>query len=414
MFRNYLVTAYKVLLRRKFFSFVNLFGIALTLGVLTTVVAMLDNYLYPGGAESNSGRYLEVSSLVLVSEDGHSNWSDNPGFRFMQEYVLPMKTPERITVFSSVVAGTSFVNGQKHELALKRTDGNYWKILTFRFIEGSPLTEEDNESGRFVAVINRNTRDRIFGERPVLGERLKVNGQTFEIVGVVENEPQMNIHAYADVWVPISTDPSSTYRSQMMSGFDALLLAKSRADLDAIRKEFHEALLSFEYEDPTQFATAYGAADTKLEALARGLTNSQQSYDSGASVFVTTLIAAMVVFMLLPTINLVNLNTSRILERASEIGVRKAFGASSRTLVGQFIVENLVLTLVGGLVGFVLAVLLLDLVTTSDLLKYSALRINVRIFGIALLLIGFFGVLSGAYPAWRMSRMQPVDALRGA
>ena len=52
--------------------------------------------------------------------------------------------------------------------------------------------------------------------------------------------------------------------------------------------------------------------------------------------------------MLLPAINLVNLNVSRILERASEIGVRKAFGASSRTLVGQFVVENVVLTLVGG------------------------------------------------------------------
>jgi putative ABC transport system permease protein len=117
---------------------------------------------------------------------------------------------------------------------------------------------------------------------------------------------------------------------------------------------------------------------------------------------------------LLPTINLVNLNTSRILERASEIGVRKAFGASSATLVGQFLVENLVLTLVGGLLGFVLAVLLMDLVIVSDLLRYAQLQVNFRVFAIALLLIGFFGLISGAYPAWRMSRMQPVVALKGA
>ena len=59
--------------------------------------------------------------------------------------------------------------------------------------------------------------------------------------------------------------------------------------------------------------------------------------------------------MLLPTVNLVNINLSRILDRASEIGVRKAFGASSRTLVGQFVVENLVLTLIGGAIGLLLA-----------------------------------------------------------
>ena len=110
---------------------------------------------------------------------------------------------------------------------------------------------------------------------------------------------------------------------------------------------------------------------------------------------------------------MVNLNTSRILERASEIGVRKAFGATSATLVGQFMVENLVLTLIGGLLGFVLAIMLLDLVAASNLIKYADLRINLRVFGAALLLMVFFGVLSGAYPAWRMSRMRPVDALRG-
>ena len=64
----------------------------------------------------------------------------------------------------------------------------------------------------------------------------------------------------------------------------------------------------------------------------------------------------MLLFMLLPTLNLVNINLSRILERSSEIGVRKAFGASSRTLVGQFVVENLVLTLIGAAVGLVLSV----------------------------------------------------------
>jgi len=414
MFKNYLVTAYKVLLRRKFFSFVNLFGIALTLAVLTLVVAMLDNYLFPRGAEKKSGRFLEVSKLVLESEDGNSNWSDNPGFRFMQEYVLPMESPGMISLYSSMVPGTSFVDGEKYSLTMKRTDGNYWKILEFNFIEGGPLTEEDNQRGRFVAVINRQTRDRIFADRPALSEQIKVNGQTFEIIGVVENEAELATHAFADIWVPISTDPSTSYRTQMMSGFNALLMARPGQNLAVIQEEYRARLDSFEFEDPEQFAVAIGGADTKLDAIAREVTNNWRNYESGAGRFVGILAVGIFVFMLLPTINLVNLNTSRILERASEIGVRKAFGASSGNLVFQFITENLVLTLIGGLIGYALAIGLLDLIETSGLIKYADLHVNLRIFFASLLLIGFFGVLSGAWPAWRMSRMSAVDALRGA
>ena len=414
MFKNYLITAYKVLLRRKFFSFVNLFGIALTLAVLTVVVALMDSYLFPSSAERNSGRFLEVSRLMLESEDRQSNWSSSPGYRFMQDYVRPMQTPALISVYNEGSSANSFVGGQKYELTLKRTDGNYWKILEFDFLEGNALTDEDNELGRYVAVINRSTRRKLFNDQAALGKDVTVNGQTFEVVGVVSDESEISRHAFADVWVPVSTNPSTSYQQQMMDGFIALLMAHSSADLDAIRTEYRERIDGFEYDDPEQFAYAIGGADSKLDALARELTNNWKHYDSGAGTFVAIVLSGMFLFMLLPTINMVNLNTSRILERASEIGVRKAFGASSANLVWQFIVENLVLTLVGGLLGFFLAYLLLDLVVASDLIKYADLRMNARVFLASLLLIGFFGVLSGAYPAWRMSRMQPVAALKGA
>jgi putative ABC transport system permease protein len=119
-------------------------------------------------------------------------------------------------------------------------------------------------------------------------------------------------------------------------------------------------------------------------------------------------------FMLLPTVNLVNLNVSRIMERASEIGVRKAFGASSRVLVGQFLVENVVLTLVGGALGLAGSVWLLWLVNRSGLILYADLQLNHRIFLTGLGLAVFFGIMSGVYPAWRMSRLHPVQALKGA
>ena len=141
---------------------------------------------------------------------------------------------------------------------------------------------------------------------------------------------------------------------------------------------------------------------------------SQKLAENRSSQLLGWLLGVAFVFMLLPTVNLVNISVSRILERASEIGVRKAFGASSRTLVGQFLVENLVLTLVGGLVGFLLAVLVVDAINGSGLFPYARFTLNLRVFLYGLLLTLFFAVLSGVYPAWKMSRLHPVDALKGA
>jgi putative ABC transport system permease protein len=94
--------------------------------------------------------------------------------------------------------------------------------------------------------------------------------------------------------------------------------------------------------------------------------------------------------------------------------VRKAFGASSRDLVGQFVVENVVLTVIGGVLAAFAAVLVLAVVNRAGVIPYAQLALNVRVllWGCAFAL--FFGVLSGAWPAYRMSRLHPVDALKGA
>src|SRR6185436_9662511 len=101
-----------------------------------------------------------------------------------------------------------------------------------------------------------------------------------------------------------------------------------------------------------------------------------------------------VLFMLLPAINLVNLNLSRILERSGEIGVRKAFGASGSTLVGQFVVESLVLSLFGGALGFLLSGLVLAALNASGAIPYAQLTLNLRVFLWGVAFSAVFGLLS--------------------
>ncbi len=166
--------------------------------------------------------------------------------------------------------------------------------------------------------------------------------------------------------------------------------------------------------DPKAWGKALFWADTKIEAFARLSIGNTDKEDSGAVMLLAVLAALMLVFMLLPALNLVNLNTGRILERSSEIGVRKAFGATSTQLVIQLIIENILLCLAGGLIGLVCAKGVLVWLESSGLIPYMKVDMNIAVLCYGLLITTVFGLLSGALPAWKMSRLDPVHALKGA
>jgi putative ABC transport system permease protein len=191
-----------------------------------------------------------------------------------------------------------------------------------------------------------------------------------------------------------------------------LLLLSPGADIDAIQQEFTSRLRTIQFPDPKGFNKVHAIPETLFDTVARLLFGGRGEGDYGAKLRMALVVGALL-FMLLPAINLVNLNVSRILERSSEIGVRKAFGASSWALIGQFLVENVVLTLLGGVLGLAVAWALLASINASGLIPYLDLAMNARVFGWGVFFALVFAVTSGVYPAWRMSRLHPVNALRG-
>lgn len=415
MLKNYLKVALKVLARRKFFTFISLFGISLTLLVLLVATAILDHALAPHSPETRSDRTLGVYFLKMQGPQMTS--STEPGYGFLHRYVRPLASlpgVEKVAIVSTPQPVVSYPGGRKVESRLRRADGEFWQVLDFTFLEGGPFTGEDEKNANFVAVITESTRRRFFGGGPALGRAIEADGQRFRIVGVVPDVPVLRDSSSADLWVPISTAKSSHYKEHWMGEFTGLILARSRADFPAIRAELQARVRDAERHlpDPKNYKTLTVNADTLFDAAARRMSPGDASGIRPERVW-AALFLLMLLFMLLPTLNLVNINLSRILDRASEIGVRKAFGASSRTLVGQFVVENVVLTLVGAGLSLVLSALALQALNASGLIAHAQLALNWRIFLYGLALALFFGVLSGVYPAWRMSKLHPVQALRG-
>jgi putative ABC transport system permease protein len=410
MLNNYIKVALKVLARRKFFTFISLFGISFTLLFLMVATAMFDNLFAPRAPESKFDRVLGVYRIGLHGE--HFNATGNPGDRFVIEYVLGLPGAEATSVFTGQSALSMYHLNRKIETHLRRTDSAYWQILDFDFVEGGPLTESDNANASFVAVITDDMRTKLYGRgSTALGKTFEVDGQRFRVIGVVPAVPITREVAFSEIWVPIGTMKTRDYERQMMGSFGGIVLARSRGDFDALRREFEQRTSRFVFEDKN-FNRLSAGLDTRFQFAARATLGSQFK-GNRTLVFRGILGALALLFMLLPTMNLVSINLSRIMERASEIGVRKAFGASSRALIGQFIVENVVLTMIGGLIGFVLSVAVLSALSRMELIPYAIFDVNLRIFFYGLLIAVFFGLLSGVYPAWRMSRIQAVNALRG-
>lgn len=411
MIRHYLVLSVKVLLRRKFFTFISLFGVAFTLGVLVLVVAFADHMLAASAPETRKDRTLGVYSIRLLGE--HSSSQSAASYSLFDRHARNLPGAERLSIFSTTQSAETFVGGQKVTLYLKHTDADFFEILQYTFLEGAPYSAAEVRDAAPVAVVSSRVRQRVFNGQPAVGRTLELGGQRLTVIGVVADVSELKMVPFADVWAPVTTRKGALDSTQLMGPFSALVLASSRAAMPGIREEFDSRLRRLEL--PPGVDTIVAPFETQFEWMARQMSlGDRRNAESQAPRLVLLLTVAGLLFSFLPAVNLVNLNVSRIMERASEIGVRKAFGARSRTLVVQFVVENVLLTLTGSLVAFVGSLFLLRAINSSGLFVDLQLGLNVRVFAWGVVLAVLFGIVSGVYPAWRMSRLRPVDALKGA
>ncbi|WP_285008634.1 ABC transporter permease [Pedobacter faecalis] len=422
MLRNYYKIAIAVLKRRKFFTFISLFGISLTLTVLMVTTAFMDKIFSPAYPDVKRGRSLFITKGSLTNtKEGWYNGS-SVSFDFLYHYVTKLKTPEKVSIFTFSSSTNAYVNNRKLSIEYKFTDGAFWEVAEFKFLEGRSYTEPAVERADRVAVITARTRKRYFGDdAAVAGKYIELDNVNYRVIGVVADLPRSNRNYYSDVYLPYTVSKIDYRRvgqpginkislvDRYLGGFGAVMVARSESEVPKMRQEFKQ-MLARSFKPDTEYDKLYIHADTPFEEFSRNIFGNDES--TGLAATIGAGILVVLLFLLLPAINLVNVNITRIMERSSEIGVRKAFGASSKMLVYQFLVENVILTLIGGLIGLVLSAISIYFFNQSSLLPDLDLALNWTVLGAGLLLCLLFGLLSGVYPAWRMSRFNVVHALK--
>lgn len=414
MILNYIKIAWKVLLRHPFYTFVTLFGISITLTVIVVLSSFVDHLFAPHYPETQRGRSLYLQFATLRDTVRQSQRNGPIAFSFLSEHTRNLPLTEAVTISSFLNTSTAYSQGRKIKLNNKFTDANFWKVLEFDFLEGKPYTEQNITNSDLVAVITDGLKKQYFGTETeaVAGREIEVEGLKFRVIGVVKGSPPTRFFSYADIYFPY-TSPKSNYQNGPYSGsYTAIVLARKASDRPAIQSEFQSRI--------RQIKSPYRQNGQNFNYLKVPFDDYQgtifEVFIANNSNLRTMLYSAIafILFMLLglPAVNLVNVNVSRILERASEIGVRKAFGAPVRTLLWQFIVENIFITLLGGLLALVLSFLVIQWINYEEWIAYADLTINPSVFLVSLLVCLLFGFLSGVLPALRMSKIKIVDALK--
>ncbi|UZR96336.1 ABC transporter permease [Chondrinema litorale] len=290
-------------------------------------------------------------------------------------------------------------------------DSNAFQMFSWKMLQGDPLTALDEP---YNIVLTEDIANKYFGNEDPLGKTIIVDeNDTYTVSGVMENVPD-NSHFTFDGLVSMST--FRKYRPGIFANWGYVdfytyftLYDKSQlSNIEAKADEFTQKYTG--NWDQTHYVIAFEPmTDAYLHSKA-----GRQPGDTGSlsNLYIFASIALFI--LLIACINFINLSTSRSLERAKEVGIRKVAGAVKTTLTVQFLTEYILLTFLSLLLALILVVafapILQDLIGKP--INYQIL-FSWQILPILLVATILIGLLAGSYPAWLLSKFSPATVLKG-
>ncbi|MDE6514158.1 MAG: ABC transporter permease [Muribaculaceae bacterium] len=398
---------------------VSVIGTALAIYLIMMVVMLQSVKVEPFAPESNRDRFLHATYLSITTPNGM--WNACHSYPFVRNYMYPLTTPEAVTAYSiNSTAGPASVPGagKATSAEIRTTDHNYWKVFDFTFLSGAPYSEADVNAGLPKAVISESVARRLFGTIDAVGRELMVNYRSHQVAGVVADVSPLATKAFAEVWIPITSIPGWDY-NQFTNNLSVTLLAPDPASKEKVRAEFAERMKNI---DPDHTVTLLNRPyDQYTETCEELWANCEPDVQTARR----NELLVYLVLLLVPAINLAEMTRSRMRRRYSEIGLRRAFGATRGSIMRTIFAENFIVTLFAGIIGLALAfatalIFGANLIASTDwtgvapamTISPAALQ-HWSTFGKALLFCFILNLLCSGLPAWRASRINIVNAITG-
>lgn len=442
MISNYIKLAWRVLSRRKFFTFISLFGISFTLGILMVIFSFLQGELGTNAPNSNKDDLIVIGTLRLqtihydtipmidtiqvngmevydttmeTQSRGASRWNSSMNNGIAEEFLSDLPSAINRTIFNENGEYDVYVNGVKISLQTLFSDANYWDIFDHDIIEGRAFDQTDMDAAAQVTVISTRTAQEYFGTTDnIIDREILLDGKNFKVIGMYQDKGKVIPFISPDLVIPYSNMTLTNQYNYYHGYFTTVVQKKPGVEAQVLKDEIVNAASLVPLDHPSKpegFNELIFMSKTYNEMYAQGVYSDEDASKS-LSVMKWILFGLLTFFIVLPTLNLINLNVSRIMERSSEIGVRKAFGAHQGNIIFQFIIENIIQTILGGLIGLGIAIALMQFINSSGFLGTNTMVFNTKFFFYSFLLTIVFGVISGFLPAYRMSKLNIVNALK--
>lgn len=429
MQRTYLTQAFTLLKQNRLFSMLYIVGTGLAIAMTVIVAVVYYVKLAPIYPEENRKNTLYLTHVSFKSEQESRTYQSALSYRALQEWIYPLK--------NVVAVSARFSNAMDYYIqpadrsgdfrpALKLVDPAFFRIYALQFLEGHPFTEADLASGIHTAVISDDLARRLFGTTEgVVGRSFSMDYVNYHVCGVVRGASFLTRQSYAQVYAPYSIE--SNYKDPVVSSFpycglfNVTFLVKDNAQAKALRAEI---------KDLTRRVNAQYKGQWQMELWEQPTSHALsvfKEYPADTS-FSSWKVAGrmmlwVLVLLVVPSLNLNGLIASRMESRLPEMGVRKSFGASRSALLSQVMWENFFLTLVGGLLGLLVAWIMLyvgrgwifmlfdswpmDIPEGANLYVSGEMLFAPVVFLIAFLLCLVLNLLSALWPAW-MSLRKPI------
>ncbi|QQS61114.1 MAG: ABC transporter permease [Candidatus Moraniibacteriota bacterium] len=270
--------------------------------------------------------------------------------------------------------------------------------------EGRFYSEEEDRSLGQVAVLGSGLKEKLFGNRNAVGEKIEINGKGYRVIGVLKERGGAGFLSFDDMlYMPIQTLQKKILGVDYVSSLtvkvkDNSIVKKTAEDVRALLRKRHNI---------------YDAKNDDFEAVS--ITEGQELVEEVFGAISILLLALASISLIVGGVGIMNVMFVAMEERISEIGLRKAVGARSGDILWQFLVEAVVIALFGACIGLALGVGLVWVII--GVLGYFdidvAFGVTMNSIFVSISFSVFAGILFGLYPAWRASQIPPTEAMRG-